>query len=120
MFSLILESSCLAAMPRLTNSTTACEDWQSHIPEPHLSVAVHALYVTIWRRTITSNNKELVVVGNRMSNNVGKCRYNLLLRRELSALLEFEISDSSGQRKVAVDTTKIDEASGSTYSSFLS
>lgn len=35
-FSLILESFCLAAMPRLTNSTTACEDWQSHIPGQRL------------------------------------------------------------------------------------
>lgn len=32
-FSEIFESSCFAAMPRLTNSTTACEDWQSQIPE---------------------------------------------------------------------------------------
>jgi len=31
-FSQILESSCFAAIPRRTNSTTACEDWQSQIP----------------------------------------------------------------------------------------
>jgi len=32
MFSQILSKSCLAAMPRLTNSMTACDDWQSQIP----------------------------------------------------------------------------------------
>ena len=80
MFSLILESSCLAAMPRLTNSTTACEDWQSHIPEQRLLVDVHSIHVEIRMRTITSNNKELVVIGDRMSNNVRICCYNLLLR----------------------------------------
>lgn len=32
MFSQILCSSCLAAIPRLTNSITAWEDWQSQIP----------------------------------------------------------------------------------------
>ena len=80
MFSLILESSCLAAIPRLTNSTTACEDWQSHIPKQPLLVDIHASQVALRRRTITSNNKEFVVVGDRMRNNVGKGCYNLLLR----------------------------------------
>lgn len=32
MFSQILSRSCLAAMPRRTNSVTAWEDWQSQIP----------------------------------------------------------------------------------------
>lgn len=32
MFSQIFSRSCLAAMPRRTNSTTAWEDWQSQIP----------------------------------------------------------------------------------------
>ena len=32
MFSQIRCSSCFAAMPLRTNSTTACEDWQSQIP----------------------------------------------------------------------------------------
>lgn len=79
MFSLIFESSCLAAIPRRTNSTTACEDWQSHIPEQRLLVNVHAIHVVVGMRTITRNDKELVVVGDRVSNNVRKCRYNLLL-----------------------------------------
>ena len=32
MFSQILSRSCFAAIPRRTNSTTACDDWQSQIP----------------------------------------------------------------------------------------
>lgn len=32
MFSQIACSSCFAAMPLRTNSTTACEDWQSQMP----------------------------------------------------------------------------------------
>ena len=33
MFSQIFSKSCLAAIPRLTNSITAWEDWQSQIPK---------------------------------------------------------------------------------------
>lgn len=33
MFSQIAGSSCLAAMPLRTNSTTACDDWQSQMPK---------------------------------------------------------------------------------------
>lgn len=36
MFSQMAGSSCLAAIPLLTNSTTAWEDWQSQIPSPML------------------------------------------------------------------------------------
>lgn len=32
MFSQIFSKGCLAAIPRRTNSTTACDDWQSQIP----------------------------------------------------------------------------------------
>lgn len=32
MFSQILSRSCFAAMPLRTNSTTACDDWQSQMP----------------------------------------------------------------------------------------
>ena len=78
MFSLILESSCLAAMPRLTNSTTACEDWQSHIPRNYF-VSGHTLVGAIRIRTITSDNKEFVVVGDGVSNNVRECCDDLLL-----------------------------------------
>ena len=35
MFSQIFSNSCFAAIPRLTNSTTACEDWQSQMPRNH-------------------------------------------------------------------------------------
>jgi hypothetical protein len=40
---------------------------------------------------------------------------DLLLRRELGALLELEITNCPGKRKVAVDTTEIDESSSSYY-----
>jgi len=33
MFSQIADNSCLATIPRLTNSMTAWEDWQSQMPE---------------------------------------------------------------------------------------
>jgi len=32
-FSQMAERSCLATIPRRTNSTTACDDWQSQIPD---------------------------------------------------------------------------------------
>lgn len=49
-----------------------------------------------------------------MYGHVGVSRDNLLLGSELCALLELEVADSSGQGKVAVDTTEVDEpASGS-------
>lgn len=44
---------------------------------------------------------------------VGVCGDDLLLGSELCALLELEVADSSGQGKVAVDTTKVDETTGS-------
>jgi hypothetical protein len=40
---------------------------------------------------------------------------DLLLRRQLGALLELKIANCSGKRKVAVDTTEIDESSSSYY-----
>lgn len=48
-----------------------------------------------------------------MNGHIGVCGDNLLLGRELRALLEFEVTDGTGQGKVAIDTAEIDEATGS-------
>lgn len=49
-----------------------------------------------------------------MHRNVGECRDNLRLWREIGALLELEIANGSGEGKVAVDTAKVDKAPRST------
>jgi hypothetical protein len=54
MFSQIAERSCFATIPRLTNSTTAWEDWQSQIP---VYVSAKARdHREVSRLTIASNN----------------------------------------------------------------
>jgi hypothetical protein len=44
---------------------------------------------------------------------------NLLLRRQLRALLELEVTNRAGQGQIAIDTPKVDKSSRSTYTSFL-
>lgn len=62
-------------------------------------------------RTVTCYDKEFVVVRDIVCHHVGKgCDY-LLLRREVGALLEFEVANSAGQGEIAVDSTEIDKAS---------
>lgn len=51
--------------------------------------------------------------------NVRECSDDLALRRQLCALLEFEVTNGTRQRKVAIDSTKIYEASGGLDSCFL-
>lgn len=48
-----------------------------------------------------------------MNGHIGVCGDDLLFGRELRALLEFEVTDSTGQGKVAIDTAEIDEATSS-------
>jgi hypothetical protein len=50
---------------------------------------------------------------------IWKCCDYLLLRRQLCALLELKIADCAGQGKVAIDATKVDEASSSLNSCLL-
>ena len=52
--------------------------------------------------------------------NVGERSDYLLLRRKIGALLELEIADCARQSKVAIHTTKINEATGSLNTSLLS
>lgn len=44
---------------------------------------------------------------------------NLLLWRQVCALLEFEVADSSAKGQVAIDATEVDEATCGTYTGFL-
>jgi hypothetical protein len=45
--------------------------------------------------------------------------YDLLFRRELGALLEFEVTNGARKSEVAVDAPKVYEAAGGTNTSFL-
>ena len=135
MFSQILSKSCLATIPRLTNSITACDDWQSQIPEwRRASVSAvllgrkggegedllalgggkHALQVSRSSLlTVAGYHEKLVVVGQVVDHDIWVRSNDLLLRGKLGALLEFEITDGAGQRKVPVDTAKVDETTRS-------
>lgn len=122
MFSQILSRSCLAAMPRRTNSTTAWEDWQSQIPcscIQHGQQSGHAFRRGGQKLTVACNNQKFIIIGKLVDNNVGVCGNDLLLGSKLCALLEFEITNGSGEGQVAVDPSKIDEAAGSGNSCLL-
>lgn len=58
-------------------------------------------------------------MGHFMHSHIGVCGDNLLLGRQLRALLEFEITDGTGQSQVSIDTAKVNEATRSTNASFL-
>lgn len=68
---------------------------------------------------VTSENQKFVLLSQLVFINIGECCDNLVLGRELSTLLEFEITDGTRQSQVAIDTTKVDETtSGSDSVSF--
>lgn len=97
MFSQILSKSCLAAIPRLTNSMTACEDWQSQIPRQNRS-AERLAWLSPPRSpelTIASKNEELVVVAQIVHYDIRVHRHNLLLWRQLGVFLELKVPDCS-------------------------
>lgn len=54
-----------------------------------------------------------------MDSHIGISGNDLLLRRQVGALLELEIADGTGKGEVAVDTTKVDEAAGGANSCLL-
>lgn len=54
-----------------------------------------------------------------MNNDVGVRGDNLLLGSQLVALLELEVANSPGKGKVAVDSAKVDESSGSSDTCLL-
>ena len=70
-------------------------------------------------RTITSDYEEFIIVGDFVNGDVREGGDNLLLRGKVGALFELEITDGSGERKVAIDSTEIDEPSSGTYSCLL-
>lgn len=113
MFSQILSSSCFAATPLRTNSTTACDDWQSQMPKTYVSMTAMTSYRgEAGRRTITSNNQELVVVAELMHDDVRISSYYLLLWCELRTLFEFKVANGAREGEVAIDPTKVDETAG--------
>jgi hypothetical protein len=63
--------------------------------------------------TIASKNEELVVVAHLVDHNIGVGRDNLLLGRQLGALLELEIANGSRQRQVSVHAAKVDKSTRS-------
>lgn len=92
-FSQILSSSCLAAMPRLTNSITACEDWQSQMPTRARESEIRCCEASKagGRPTVACNDEKLVVIAQIMDDNVRVRCDDLLFWRQLRALLEFEV-----------------------------
>lgn len=70
-------------------------------------------------RTVTGNHKELIIIGQLVHRHVGVRGHDLLLGREFGALLEFKITNGTGQGKVAVDTAKVDETTRSANASLF-
>lgn len=60
--------------------------------------------------TITGDDQEFIVISQIMANNIGESGHYLLLRRKIRTLLELEVSYSSGESQVAVDSTEINKA----------
>ena len=69
--------------------------------------------------TVTGKHNKLVIVGKVVNSHVGVGGDNLLLRREIGALLELKVTDGTRQGEVAVDATKVDKASSSANSCLL-
>ena len=107
-------------MPRLTNSTTAWEDWQSQIPSREPVLADRAvLYRFKPSLTVASKYEELVIVGQVVDHNIGVCGNDLLLGCQLGALLELKIANSSRESQISVHATKVDETASSSDTSLL-
>ena len=71
------------------------------------------------RRTVAGYDEELIVFCDIVYRDIGKSGHNLLLRRKIRALLEFEVANGSTERKVAIDSAEINKATGCTYTCFL-
>ena len=69
--------------------------------------------------TVTGKHNKLVVVGKVVDSHIGVGGDNLLLRREIGALLELKVTDGTGQGEVAVDATKVDKATSGANSCLL-
>ena len=62
--------------------------------------------------TIAGNDQELIVLAKLVNGHIRERSDDLLLRREVCALLELKVTDSSAEGKVAVDSAEVDEATG--------
>ena len=62
------------------------------------------------RRTIASNDEKLIILPQLVYRHIWECRDNLLFRRKVRALFEFEIANGSAQREVAIDTAEVDKS----------
>jgi hypothetical protein len=69
--------------------------------------------------TITGNNEELVIVRKLVDGHIRVCGNDLLFGGKLRALLEFKVTDSTGQGEVAIDTAEVDEATSGADTSLL-
>lgn len=54
-----------------------------------------------------------------MDGDIGERSNDLLLRRKIGTLLELKVANSSAQRKVAVHSAEVDEATGGADASLL-
>ena len=70
--------------------------------------------------TIAGNDEKLVIVSGLVHSHIRKGGNNLLFWRQICALLELKVADSSAERKVAIDSAKVDEATGCDDSCLLS
>jgi hypothetical protein len=75
--------------------------------------------ISCWSLTVTSKHNKLVIVRQVVNSDIGVGSNDLLLRREVGALLELKVTDGTRQGEVAVDTTKVDEATSGANSSLL-
>ena len=69
--------------------------------------------------TIAGNDQELVILSHLVDSHIRERSDNLLLRREVRALLELKVTDSSAECKVAVHATKVDETTCGANASLL-
>ena len=59
--------------------------------------------------TVASDDQKLIIIRDIMCLHIRECGHNLRLWREVGTLLEFKVADSSGKRKIAIYTSKVDE-----------
>lgn len=82
------------------------------IPDTWILLVVSRICLESVEPTVTSDDQELVVLAHLVNGHVGESSDDLLLRREVCALLELKIADSSAKGKVAVNSAKVDESTG--------
>lgn len=89
------------------------------IPDTWILLAMPSIQWENVRRTVTCNDQELIVLSDLMNSHVRECCDDLLLRREIRALLELKVADSSAEGKVAVHSAEVDETTCCANASLL-